>query len=84
MTGFVEVKMEVPLQALSSGPNSRNVIVPVGLTPPVSEALSEIGPPTETDGDAVVEIAGGVLVTTEDSFGSLQAPETGRLLASPL
>jgi hypothetical protein len=60
-----------------------NPMVPPGLAPPDSWAVSKIAPPTETGGDAVVVILGWTRVMVTISAGSPQAPATGRLLASP-
>ena len=60
------------------------MIVPVGLTPPVSEAVSWIALPTTTDSLAVVAMAGLALMTVSFSPASPQAPAIGALLPSPL
>ena len=56
----VEVKIAAVAHVASSGPYSRKVTVglPVGLTRPVTVAVSSIDPPSTTSGDAVVEIDG--------------------------
>jgi hypothetical protein len=51
-TVLVEVNVGVPLQVGFPGPNRVKMIVPVGLTPPDSVAVSLTVPPTGTDGDA--------------------------------
>ena len=44
MTVLVEVKMGAPVQAASLGPNSVNVMVPVGSAPPERVAVSAMVP----------------------------------------
>ena len=72
----MEVNTGVPEQVALSGPNRVKVIMPVGLNPPASVAVSLIVPPSATEPDASVVIVGTALVTTTDSPGSLQAPVT--------
>ena len=62
--------------------NSRKVIVPVGLVPPESVAVSWIVPPAVAL-VALVAISGVAGETTEVSPASPQEPLTGSLLASP-
>jgi hypothetical protein len=58
VTVFVEVKMALSLQVALSGPNSSKVIVPVGVAPLLSVAVSQMLPPTETVPEACVVIVG--------------------------
>jgi hypothetical protein len=74
-TVFVDVNAGVPMQLASSGAYALNVIVPVGLEPPESVALSDIDPPSCTDAVAVVPIVGldfGAALSTVDSPVELQ------------
>jgi hypothetical protein len=82
LTGFVLVKIAVPPQ-FTSGPNRVKVMLPVGEAPPLNVAVSVMEVPTGPPGDAVVLMVGVAFVTVDDSFGSLQLPEAGMLLASP-
>ena len=59
-------------------------MVPVGATPPDSVALSLMGLPAFTDGDAVVTMAGAALATTTLSLGAPHGLVAPALLASPL
>jgi hypothetical protein len=79
-----EVNTGAPAHVSLLGPNSVKVMVPVGVTPPLSVAVSEIAPPNATLGDAVVLIAGVAWAIVDVSFGALHAPVTAALLASPL
>ena len=75
--GFVQVE--------SLGPYRRQVIDPVGWSPPVSVATSLIAPPTATDaGEALVVRPGAIGVTVTVSLSAEQRPLTAALLASPL
>src|SRR5439155_11612 len=60
-----------------------NVIVPVGLTPPVRWATSLTEPPIVIVPDGVVVNPGPALFTVELSPESLQLPSTARLFSSP-
>ena len=68
----------------SFGPYRRNVIDPVGLTPPDSVAWSVSTVPTRPPADAVVTRAGAAVVMVALSLAPLQAPGMAALLASPL
>ena len=59
------------------------VMVPVGLNPPESVAVSWIAAPTVVAADAVVVRVGVAGVTTTDSLAAPQALVAGLLLASP-
>ena len=59
------------------------MIVPLGFRPPASVAVSVTVPPATTPGDAWVVSVGTTPATTTDSPGSLQAPATAALFASP-
>jgi hypothetical protein len=83
-TALVEVKIAAPLQVALFGPNRVKVIVPAGLTPAESMAVSLTVPPTGTVPDAVVFRVGVALPTTTLSLGSLHKVVTAVLLASPL
>ena len=58
LTALVVVNTDGFVQFASFGPNSRKVIVPVGLNPPASVAVSETEPPIVMFADASVEIVG--------------------------
>jgi hypothetical protein len=51
LTAVVEVAKGVPWQDVSAGPNSWNVMVPVGADPPVKVAFAEISTPESTKPD---------------------------------
>jgi hypothetical protein len=70
------VKIGAPVHVALSGPNSVKVMVPVGLTPPASVAVSVIVPPCVTSDDAWVVIVGVAAVTTDVSLGSLHGVTT--------
>ena len=57
-TATLDVKAGGPVHAASSGPKAAKEMFPVGLTPPASVAVSEIGPPTSTESDAWVGSVG--------------------------
>ena len=62
VTFLVEVKTAMPPQVASSGPNNCQVIVPVGITPLESVAVSEMLPPTGVVAEAsvvIVEVPSG-------------------------
>ncbi len=85
LTGTADdVNIGVAVQVVSAGLNALNVIDPLGVTPPVSVAESEILPPAATGADAAVVIAGDAFETTTLSAGSAQTPDTAALLPSPL
>ena len=86
-TGVTAVKAGRLAQVASPGPNRLKMMVPPGLPPPDSIAVSCTEPPTGTDAEAVVARVGDALpgVTVTVSNASRQAVigiET--LLASPL
>src|ERR1700694_1369400 len=54
LTATVDVEIAALEHAASLGPNNWNVIVPVGLTPPLTVAVSLIVPPSVVPGDACV------------------------------
>ena len=60
------------------------MIVPVGLNPPASVAVSETEPPIVMFADASVEIVGLSLMVVSVSPSSPHLPATGLLSASPL
>ncbi len=70
---MVEVKTAVPPQVASSGPNNCQVIVPVGVAPLESVAVSEMLPPTGVVPEACVVIA-GLAGATAKYFASLGMP----------
>ena len=70
----VAVQIGVPLQLASLGPNSEDVIVPVGLTPPERVAVSVMPLPTETVPEAHVVSAG---VAGRDGHGLVRARRRG-------
>jgi hypothetical protein len=80
----VEVKTAAPVQVALSGPNRSKVMVPLGLKPPASVAVSEIGLPRVTGPDAFVTIVGRALLTTTLSLAAPQALVTALLPPSPL
>jgi hypothetical protein len=84
VTATVELATAAPVQVGLFGPNSPNVIVPVGLNPPDRTAESLTGLPAGTEPDAVVTIAGDTGPTAEDSFAAPQPDVTGALFESPL
>ena len=84
LTITVEEKTKPPVQVASSGPNRSNVIVPPGLKPPASVAVSEIEPPRVTGADALVTIVGLALLTTTSSLAAPQGLMTALLPPSPL
>jgi hypothetical protein len=66
------------------GPNTVKVIVPVGLKPPDSTALSLTVPPAAVpDAEAVVTINGAADANVTASPGAPQAEEAAALFASP-
>jgi hypothetical protein len=73
VTFLVEVKTAVLPQVASSGPNNLKVIVPVGVAPLESVAVSEMLPPTGAVAEACVVIAGLAGATTR-YFASLGMP----------
>jgi hypothetical protein len=84
LTETVEEKTMAPVQVASSGPNRSKVIVPPGVKPPASVAVSEIGLPRVTGPEAFVTIVGVALVTTKFSLGAPQGLVTALLAPSPL
>ena len=58
-------------------------MLPVGLTPPLSVAVSEIAPPIVTATEAWVTTAGAAGVAESFSPASPQAPVAELFLASP-
>ncbi|HEX2048138.1 MAG TPA: hypothetical protein VHF27_10255 [Acidimicrobiales bacterium] len=68
----VEVKIGGPEQLGLSGPKRVNVIVPVGLTPPDTVAVSVMVPPTGTGGEAWVVRTTRAGATANRSAGSPQ------------
>jgi hypothetical protein len=78
------VNFGVLSQMLSFGPYNEKVMVPVGLTPPASVAVSKTAPPTATEPEAVVVTVGVTGATVTLSLGSPQSVLTGRLFWSPL
>jgi hypothetical protein len=58
---------------VSSGPKSLKVIVPLGLNPPESVAVSRIEVPSRPPGEALVLRVGAALVMTTVSAASSQA-----------
>ena len=78
----LDVNSGVAVQVASPGPNRLKVTVPVGLTPPLTVAVSKMEVPTGPPAEGVVAMVGvaWVMVT-----GSAAQPElTAPLLASPL
>ena len=78
----MDVNTGVPVQFASPGPNRLKVTVPVGMTPPLTVAVSKMEVPTGPPADGVVAMVGvaWVMVT-----GSAAQPELAVvLLASPL
>ena len=82
-TGLVVVEITVA-QLVSFGPYRRKVIVPVGLNPLASVAVSEIVPPTVTLAEATVEIVGLSLIVVSVSPASPHVPATPLFSSSPL
>ena len=77
----LEVNSDVPVQVASLGPNRLKVTVPVGVTPPLTVAVSKIEVPTTPPAEGLVAMVGvaWVMVT-----GSAAQPELAvLLLASP-
>ncbi len=67
-------KMKAPEpQVGSSGPDKKNTMMPVGLFPPLTIAVSWMAPPTMTDGEAVVVILGVANGSDRDGFGRVTA-----------
>ena len=65
----------VPVQVVSPGANRWKVTVPVGLTPPVTVAVSEMEVPTGPPADGVVAIVGGSrLLVNVHAIGCAAAP----------
>jgi hypothetical protein len=87
LTLVTDVKAGAPVHAALSGPNRLKVMLPVGVLPPASVAVSVTVPPTTTGCEAVVDIVGVTMaaVTTTDS-PSVRQPLMGvaPLLRSPL
>ena len=77
------VDAAVPEHVASFGPKRLKVMVPVGLNPPESVAVSWIEPPRVMAADAVVDRVGVAGVTTTDSLAAPQALVAELLLASP-
>jgi hypothetical protein len=70
---FVEVKTAAAPQVASPGPNNAKVIVPVGVKPLASVAISKMLPPTGVAPEAWVAIVGVAFVTSR-YFASLGIP----------
>src|SRR5215831_5614270 len=79
MSPLEEVKTGVPLQVVSVGGKSWNVIEPVGLKPPLKVAVSWIVVPTGPPAEGVVPIVGVALVMVT----GVQAVLADGLLTSP-
>jgi hypothetical protein len=83
VTGTVDEKIPDPVHVGLPGPNRKNVIVPVGLNPPPSDAWSLMVPPMLASVAVVVSV-GVAARTSETSPVSLHGVELGKLAASPL
>ena len=83
-TLFVDVKIAGLEQLASFGPYRLNVTVPVGVSAPVSVAVSVSAVPMAPPAEATVAIVGERFVSVADSLGALHAAETAMLFASPL
>ena len=70
-------------QVASLGPNRVNVIVPVGLAPPLIVAVSLTPPGMATAEDACVVRIGVAALIVTDSLGLPQAPLEAELSPSP-
>jgi hypothetical protein len=77
------VKAAVPTQVALSGPNRLKVIVPVGLKPPNSVAVSLMVPPRVMGPDACDTIVVTAGLTSTLSFAAPHALVTGLLPPSP-
>src|SRR5215831_15943551 len=58
LSELVDVKTGVPVQVVSPGGKSAKVTVPVGLLPPLTDAVSLIAVPTTPPAEGAVAIAG--------------------------
>jgi hypothetical protein len=58
-------------------------MVPVGVAPPATRAVSATVAPSGTNGMAAVEMVGAPSMTITDSPGSPHAPATALLAGSP-
>ena len=75
--------LAVPPQLALFGPKRVKVMLPVGLNPAVSVAVSEMVLPTPAEPEACVVRPGVCLATTTDSLASPHAVAVALLLSSP-
>ena len=74
-TGTLLVNAAGEAQVASFGPRSLNRIVPVGLLPPASAAVSVTAPPSATPAEAVV-VSVGWVVAPGTTVTSIEVAET--------